>query len=356
MRIFFFTGVDVNDPSFGGAKGSKSRYEILKKLADVDIFILQKRSDLASMLSLLQGHYPPMRNVIEIVDKIRNGNYDIVFIDTSVCGELVKAIKEIIPTIPVFAYFQNCEYDWIDVRFLGKRTIKSTIYRSYVKKSEKNTAKYSDICAALSKRDCTRIEELYGIVPNVILPLFIRDEAEVDDFEYNQNKYALLFGPTEPANIEGFKWFIENVSPHINIKTVLAGKGFEKYKEELSSKKVDVIGYVDDIHELYKKAACVCIPLFNGGGMKIKTVEAMMFGKTIFGTDEAFAGYDVEYTHLGGLCNNAQEYIKKINSYLNEHKETFNKYSRHLYENVYSEKAALDSYKKLLKRLSNCIY
>ena len=44
-------------------------------------------------------------------------------------------------------------------------------------------------------------------------------------------------------------------------------------------------------------------PIFEGSGMKLKTCEALMFGKNIIGTPEAFAGYDIDdYTNVGACC------------------------------------------------------
>ncbi len=34
-------------------------------------------------------------------------------------------------------------------------------------------------------------------------------------------------------------------------------------------------------------------PIFVGGGMKVKTCEALMYGKNIIGTSESFEGYDI---------------------------------------------------------------
>lgn len=34
-----------------------------------------------------------------------------------------------------------------------------------------------------------------------------------------------------------------------------------------------------------------------------------MYGKPIFGTHEAFAGYDLNFEKIGGLCNNKRIYF-----------------------------------------------
>ena len=45
----------------------------------------------------------------------------------------------------------------------------------------------------------------------------------------------------------------------------------------------------------------------TGSGMKVKTCEALMYGKNILGTDEAFEGYELDTARVGGRCNNAED-------------------------------------------------
>ena len=49
--------------------------------------------------------------------------------------------------------------------------------------------------------------------------------------------------------------------------------------------------------------------------MKVKTAEALMFGKPIIGTDEALEGYDVERQRSVFRCNSSQDFINAINNY-----------------------------------------
>lgn len=36
------------------------------------------------------------------------------------------------------------------------------------------------------------------------------------------------------------------------------------------------------------------MPIFSGSGMKVKTAEALMYGKFLIGTKEAFEGYEID--------------------------------------------------------------
>lgn len=353
MKILFFTTSNISDLSYGGGKGARSRFELLKKIGEVDLYQLLKKSNSASALSLLQGHYPPLRNDIidDVIRKCIENHYDIVFVDTSVCGMLIKELKSKIPGLPVFTQFQNCEKDFNNVRFAEKNKIKGLIYQKLVMNSEKLTLEYSDCNAVYSKRDMDRLGEIYGKNADIILPLFLKDEMNGNNLaEYEgEEGYCLLFGPTVNPNIEGFHWFVDHVSPYIKMKTVLAGKGFEDYKNEYYGKPVKVIGYVENIQKLYQRARCVCIPLFIGGGMKVKTIEALMFGKNVFGTDEAFSGYDLDYDAIGGLCNTPQQFIERINNLVENGDSSINFKSREIYEKEYSENVALKRYQDVLE-------
>ena len=53
----------------------------------------------------------------------------------------------------------------------------------------------------------------------------------------------------------------------------------------------------------------VIMPIFMGGGMKVKTAEALMNGKTIFGSKEAFEGYDLEDISGLYLCEDKDAFI-----------------------------------------------
>lgn len=88
---------------------------------------------------------------------------------------------------------------------------------------------------------------------------------------------------------------------------MIIGKGFRTLKNDLECDNVKVIGTVEDVSEYFYRADFVIAPIFEGSGMKLKTAEALMYGKTIFGTTEAFSGYALDFDRVGGLCNTARE-------------------------------------------------
>lgn len=353
MKMLFVTNVKIGSAANGGEVGSNGRLDLIKQLVYADPFSITKESNLSSVCSLVEGNYPPLRkkHIQEAISLIDKEGYDVVFVDCSVYGGLIKRIKENRPDVKVIAYFQNCEYDYIEVRFKGIFNIKKYVYKYLVKKSEKESLRYSDINVALSDRDSDRIEAIYNKRPDKIIPLFIPDRAGEVAFAGRNKGYCLLFGPANTANLEGFRWFASQVSPYIHIPTLICGKNMERHMKCFQGGNITVKGYVEDIKKLYENALAVCIPLFRGGGMKVKTSESLMYGKTIFGTKEAFAGFHVDYARVGGLCANAGEFIDAINTYTDCGGCTYNRYSRELYLSKYSQKAIRGDIEELLRSI-----
>ena len=224
--------------------------------------------------------------------------------------------------------------------------------------NEELTLKNSDIIITLNNRDSLMLEEIYKKKSNKEIGItFPITKVLNKTKKINNEKFKLLFvgiGTFLP-NIQGIEFFIEEVLAHINAELEIVGKGTEINREkwEKLNSKVKVIGTVDNLDNYYNEADAVIAPIFIGGGMKVKIAEALSYGKTIFGTLEAFEGYEVDYKRVGGLCNTAKEFIENINNYIEwwekNNKHTFNEYSYQIFKDKYSYESSLEKLKKILK-------
>lgn len=351
-NILFVTFHDVHDSSFGGAQCTQRNYMILSKLASVEVYYILKKSTSRSIKSGIERNFPPVSNVDKkkLSDFIKNNAIDYVFFDHSLMGSLVKYIKKEC-NVKLVTFFHNVEVDYIDVRF-GNNP-KKIPYKLLAKINETMSITYSDKTIALSKRDTNRINELYGRNTDMVVPITFENRIDKNLLEkkYNENitpntKTCLFVGAFSISNYEGIKWFSDNVAPKINATIVIVGKGFEKKKDDFKNSNIEVVGFVENLEEYYIGADCVISPLLSGGGMKVKIAEALMYGKTIFGTKESFEGYELDYNQVGGLCNSTDEFILMINNYLmNSNK--YNQYSRYVFENLYSDDKAYQKFQKV---------
>ena len=83
--------------------------------------------------------------------------------------------------------------------------------------------------------------------------------------------------------------------------------------------------------------------------MKTKTAEALMFGKKIIGTPEAFSGYEGITNEVGRVCNSADEFIDAINNADTMVSHRFDSKLRKIYENKYSYSSAKIRLERILE-------
>ena len=145
-------------------------------------------------------------------------------------------------------------------------------------------------CICLSARDGALLEKLYRRHADMMLPICMEDKLSKNIIkegkEEHGGKNLLFVGSKFPPNVQGITWFVENVMPKLPECTLtIVGKGFEELKEQLTRKNVIVIGGVDSLDPYYENAAAVVMALLYGDGLKVKTAEAMMYGKVIFASE-----------------------------------------------------------------------
>jgi len=286
----------------------------------------------------MQGNMMFISNDIisEICEVINSNAIRTVFIEDSVFGNLVKKIKKSCKECKVFSFYHDVKADlykqWMD----NERTLKSKIEYTIGIKQENINQKYADINIVFNERDAKKFQAYYGKRPDVIIPLpapvpaisnNIMDSITAKD----DKKHILFVGKKYYPNLVGFKWFVDNVLPSLtdNIQVDVVGRGLEELRNEYSDPRINVIGGVESLNPYYENADIVIAPLFDGGGMKSKTVEALSFGKIFVGTEESLFGFWEEMdSDIRGKtcyqCNTPEEWIQTINNLANDDIHKFN--------------------------------
>ena len=353
----------------GGEFINKRNFLILKECCDeIDILKTRKKSNKSIKRKIntfweifrynsFYGLSVDLKN--KILYLLKKQKYDFCFISQSLGGDLASFIKKNIKDVRVIVFFHNVEYDFY--KQLAENSSKYKYILAWnAKFNERQAIKYADDIIALNNRDAKRIEELYGRKVDLIFPTTFddinkddinKDDINKDDINKDDvNKNLLFVGSNFYANKQGIDWFINNVYielQHINLYIV--GKGTEAWKWEYKDfENIKIMGSVNDLKKYYRLADIVILPIFLGSGMKTKTAEALMYGKNILGTKEAFEGYDIDFDKVGGECNTKEEFIENIEKILKE-KRKYNAYSR----NIFLEKYSNDVWVKNIKNFLN---
>lgn len=289
----------------------------------------------------------------QICEIIKTEHIEIVFVDDSILGVCIRTIKRRCSDVYVVAFYhdvkKNLYNQWLKER--GISFLKEYIPGLY---NEKLTARYADSNITLNKRESAELMKAYHKKASAELPVGIAEVPSYENTEVRTDITKILFvGAKYYPNQYGIRWFCENVLPQISQKCELTivGRGMEIMKEELEKDNIHVIGGVDNLIPYYQEADVVIAPIFDGAGMKVKSAEALAYGKRFYATKESLIGYiDNVPENCNDLiveCNTPEEFIDAF-SKIKQGSPKWNPAVRKYFDEFFSEKA-------IIKRISEIL-
>lgn len=125
-------------------------------------------------------------------------------------------------------------------------------------------------------------------------------------------------------NRDGIEWFLRNCwadlsrrIPDVRLRIVGRGIHWPRMASRFAHlDRVDFVGPVDDLAAEYARARlCIC-PVREGGGSKIKVVEAAAFGRPIVGVPHAFRGFGHGITELAIEAASPEAFVEGCTRFL----------------------------------------
>jgi polysaccharide biosynthesis protein PslH len=356
MKLLFISIRDVGLTDSGGSKCTNRNYLSFCKILGaenvkvINVSTPNERSFARSFFkrfSFFFGCYAGLTlKLIRTIKKVSPG-YDFVFIDASYLGKIASSLKQAGYKGKIISHFHNIE---VDIMRQKSRIQPLNFWKIFlVKYNENKAVRFSDRLIVLNKREKNELIRQYLAKKVEIIPISLPDELIHTPDGFTKVPPTLLFiGDNWYPNIHGLRWFIDNVLPEVNVKLQIVGRNMEGYGKEFSNPKIQFLGYVKDLSALILDADYILCPIFQGGGMKVKICEALMYGKNIIATAEAFEGYDVDYGKTGAVCNTKDEFIKAITALSSIERPKFNMANREIFLEKYSFEATLGRFRELL--------
>ncbi len=360
QRILFVAFKKYNSILEGGGIANARSVSMAKQILganNVDVFYMNDEDKRPSVLHLAQsasllpfGYWNGVtpQKIDRLLAKCQN--YDMIFICSSVMGIVVKRLRESGYKGRIISFFHNVESDYYEARVPKYLPLRSIIIRC-ARLNDKYSMVYADVRIALTSRDAEKLEKTFGNKIDYIVPVTFPDKCADTVFDQNSltssRPLCLFIGSNFPANADGVLWFVENVLPHVDIDFRVVGKGMGELKRQKCMADIEVMSDVPDLAPYFLEADFMVLPVFSGSGMKVKTCEALMYGKNIVGSSETFVGYDVDTQKCGRRCDTVGQYIDALN-YFKEHPvKRFNAYSRDVFLKKYSEQVALNMFRDI---------
>lgn len=248
--------------------------------------------------------------LVAICDK---EHVDVLFAGYTYFGTLCRNIKRRCPTVRIVSLASNVEvlYSWETFRVLRSRVVPWAVLHALIYLNERRQLSVSDYFLGLNKRDAEAFSRIYGRAPDDLIGMTLPDSYQNDVAE--EGEYALFVGSRFPPNEFAVRWIARYIAPKSPVIIKVVGKGFEGMRDEFQDvPNLEIVGTVGDLAPYYNGARFVLLPIFHGSGMKVKTAEALMFGKCILGSREALEGYEVEGMPNVLQCRDEEDFLSAM--------------------------------------------
>lgn len=243
---------------------------------------------------------------------------DQMFVDGSNFGAAVAAVKRHAPHVRIVTFFHNVEarFFWGAARARPGAKALAVLAANYL--AERKAVRASDVLVCLSARDSAGLRRIYGRGADAVAPIVLEDKGPGPGSgpaapRPDAGDYVLFVGGGFYANVAGIRWFARAVAPRIDLSVKIVGRGMDALAADCArAANVTLVGAVGDLAPWYARAALAVAPIFDGSGMKTKVAEALMFGKQVAGTPEAFSGYADDVVAANALCADADAFVAAI--------------------------------------------
>lgn len=266
----------------------------------------------------------------------------LVLCDGSQLGAAAALVRAARPDLPVITFCHNCETDFFAGAFRAAPGIRTAAVLAGHWQAELLAVRRSSGIVTLTARDSEALARRFGRGADAVIPLAMEDARDPLAAPVQRAEpYAMFVGGGFFGNLEGLRWYAREVAPHVKMRTLVVGRGLDALGALPDN--VEKIGPVEDLSPWYAGAALVIAPILSGSGMKTKVAEALMHGKRVVGTTEAFTGYGADVIAANHQCDDPQVFAAAINAACAEPPPAFDPALRALYEAGHSRAAFRDA-------------
>lgn len=317
----------------------KNQFEMEKICSHVDLIEhkLTTKENMKKMLLIaaksVVGKYPyiiykyrnkEMYRLLE--EKIKGEKYDFIYFDHLQMFLYYDLLQIELGETKIIIDQHNCESQiiertWKESHNIVKRLFLQMEYKKTAR-FEKKSLSLADKVFALSQQDLSQMKKLGANFKDVsILPIAVKDKGMISKDKTKSNQLTLIFVGTLTwnPNDDGIRWFVKHVVPLMEQSGILfqlyiVGKnpGTELRKLCERNSKITVTGYVEDIEEYYRKADVMVVPLFIGGGQRVKIIEAFSRGIPVISTSIGAEGLGYTDGENILIADDEKEYVKAI--------------------------------------------
>lgn len=232
---------------------------------------------------------------------------------------------------------------------------------------ESSLHEYADCVFTVTSKDEAVLRSLNAKSKNLV---FSTIECGVD-VEEKKNKHNIEGVYSKPKilfcgslnylpNIEGIRWFYENVMPilkskKVNFELIIIGncENLNQFNYLKNDANIKLIGRVDDVAPYYFESLMSIVPLLSGSGIRLKITESMSLGCPVISTSLGAEGIAYDDDNII-IADTAEQFANSIILLLEdvELRKKLSKNGRDLVEKFYDWKKLMIDFKAILNTLN----
>jgi len=137
------------------------------------------------------------------------------------------------------------------------------------------------------------------------------------------NKSISYIGANIPFNVESIHDFVKNVFPLIlmefpDVVLYIAGTVCESFDQSLYHSNIVLLGRMNELDSFYEISDIIINPTEKGSGLKIKSIEALMYNKVLISHPHSVEGFFDQDNVPIKLASNPHEYVNIISTLFND--------------------------------------
>ncbi len=218
----------------------------------------------------------------------------------------------------------NVEYEiWARLAHETKNFVKRIYLQNLAKRVEhfeKSMLNTYDYIVPITQRDADTYTQIGNAKPSFLAPtgIFVNDLPQKETVVEQPISLFHLGALDWSPNQQGLAWFIQNCLPLLrsqfpDLQLFVAGRNAPSWiVEQLQVPGVVYEGEVPDAYEFMSKHTIMIVPLLAGGGMRIKILEGMSYGKVIVSTSIGAEGISGENDKDFCIADTPQDFTNAI--------------------------------------------
>jgi glycosyltransferase involved in cell wall biosynthesis len=186
-----------------------------------------------------------------------------------------------------------------------------------VRNFERMAWKEYDLLLAITEKDAALAIRLEN-VNNIIVAPFAIDTEVIKPSGVEEQWVGYHIGAMDwRPNYDGMRWFLHKAWPSIHraapkFKYYFAGRGMPDEFMDMKLSGVHCLGEVPDADEFIADKKILIVPLWSGGGIRVKILEAMAAGKIVITTSKGIKGIEAKPDEHYLRAHTPQDFAKSV--------------------------------------------